>query len=339
MRAVILPGDGSVQLVDRADPTPGSGEVLVRTRASAICRSDMSLYRGVPIVGSASSDLRVIPGHEVAGDVVALGEQVSGVSVGDRVTCYLAIGCGHCTHCHSGFRMLCGQWRCIGFDVDGGDAELILLPAVNCLPLPVEISYIGGSLLTDMVGTQFHLQRDVRVGGASVVVIIGLGPMGCAGVMVGHGLGATVIAVDPLASRRERALRLGATEAVTPEEFGTRCARGWLGEGADLAVDCSGSADGENAALNCVRPQGDVFFVGERSSTTIDPSNQLIRKLVHLHGGWYFPTWRYDELARFAVERRLPLEDLVSTTISLDAAPEAFRAFDARETEKAVFVL
>lgn len=339
MRAVILPGNGTAELIERKDPFPGPDEVLVRTRASAICRSDMSLYRGSPIVGSATSDLRVIPGHESAGDVIAIGEQVSGVSVGDRITSYLAIGCGRCAHCHAGFRMLCREWRCIGFDVDGGDAELMVLPAVNCLPLPDEISYVGGSILTDMVGTQFHLQREVGVGGASVVVIIGLGPMGSAGVMVGHGLGATVIAVDPLASRRDRAMKLGATVAMSPEEFTERRSSNWLGEGADLAVDCSGTAEGENAALDCVRPQADVFFVGERTSTTIDPSNQLIRKMTRLRGGWYFPTWRYQALARFAVDRKLPLEDLVSTTVSLEAAPEAFRAFDARETEKAVFVL
>lgn len=338
MRAVILPGDGTASVVDRADPVPGPGEVVVQVHASAICRSDMSLYRGAPIVGSTGTTRKVIPGHEVAGEVVARGEHVSGLEAGQRVTCYLAIGCGSCRHCRAGFPMLCPTWRCVGFDLDGGDADLLRLPVKNCLVLPDEISYIGGSVLTDMVGTQFHLQREVGVGGASVVVVIGLGPMGLAGVMVAHGLGATVIGVDPLAARRNHATRTGAVEAVTPEQFAKRRAQGWLGEGVDLAVDCSGSADGENAALECVRPRADVFFVGERTSTTIDPSNQLIRKLTRLHGGWYFPTWRYDELADFAVSRHLPLEDLVSGTVTLTDAPEAFRAFDARETEKTVFV-
>ncbi|MCU1489930.1 MAG: alcohol dehydrogenase [Acidimicrobiaceae bacterium] len=338
MKAVLLPGDGRVELAERPEPSAGPGEVVVRMRASAICRSDMSLYRGTPIVGGETAGGKVVPGHEAAGDVVAIGEQVEGVAVGDRVAGYLAVGCGHCRHCTSGAWMLCAQWRCMGFDFDGGDAELFVLPAGNCLVLPPEISYLGGAVLTDMVGTQFHLQREVGVGGASTAVIFGLGPMGNAGVMVGSALGAYVVAVDPLAARRERALRLGAAAALSPEEFAERRAKNWLGEGADLAVDCSGSAEGQIGALDAVRPEADVYFVGERTETTLDPSNQIIRKLTRVRGGWYFPRWRYDELAAFAVARRLPLEDLVSGTVGLEEAAEAFRAFDARETEKVVFV-
>ena len=85
MRAVILPGDKKVLVADRERPEPASHEVLVKTRASAICRSDMSLYYGNPIVGGdAAGTGDVIPGHEAAGVVVAVGDAVSGVRVGDR---------------------------------------------------------------------------------------------------------------------------------------------------------------------------------------------------------------------------------------------------------------
>jgi L-iditol 2-dehydrogenase len=338
VRAVILPGDGTARVVDRPDPKPGEGQVVIRTRASAICRSDMSLYRGAPIVGSRDEVVPVIPGHEAAGEVAALGPGVSHLAEGDRVACHLAIGCGHCEQCFAGYWMLCRRWQCLGFDVDGSDAEYFAVPARNCLPLPDSLSYVGGSILTDMVGTQFDLQRETGIHGGSRVVIIGLGPMGCAGVMVGHALGATVIGVDPLAARRERATRLGAAAVVAPEEFGSLSGSGLLGEGGDVAVDCSGSADGQILALNCVHQRADVVFVGERTSTTIDPSNQIIRKLTRVRGGWYFPRWRYEELAAFVVDRDLPLESLVSTASSLEDAAEAFRAFDARETEKTVFV-
>ncbi len=338
MKVVLLPGDGRVEVVDRAEPLPSPGEVLVHMRASAICRSDMSLYRGRPIVGSSEAGGQIVPGHEASGDVVAVGEGVRAVAVGERVAGYLAAGCGHCAHCSSGAWMLCRQWRCMGFDFDGGDEELFLLPERCCLRIPDGVSYVGGAVLTDMVGTQFHLQRLAGVGGASTMVVVGLGPMGNAGVMVGRALGAVVIAVDPLSARRDRARLLGASETLTPEEFTERRAAGYLGEGADLAVDCSGSATGELTALDAVRPEADVFFVGERTETPIDPSNQLIRKLTRLRGGWYFPRWRYDELAAFVDNGRLPLDDLVSDQVLLDNAAEAFRAFDAREVEKIVFV-
>lgn len=338
MKAVLLPGNAEVEVVDRPEPVLEAGEVLIRMRASAICRSDMSLYRGSPIVGSEQTGGRIVPGHEAAGEVVATGSSVRTIQVGQRVAGYLAVGCDNCRYCTSGAWMLCKTWRCMGFDFDGGDEELFVLPERACLPLPDEISDVGGAVLTDMVGSQFHLQRESGVGGAHTVVIFGLGPMGNAGVMVAHALGASVVAVDPLKVRRERALHLGADHAVSPDDFAEQRQRGFLGDGADLAVDCSGSAEGQRGCLDAVRPEADVYFVGERTETTIDPSNQIIRKLTRVHGGWYFPRWRYDELAAFAVSRRLPLDDLVSDTVTLDAAPEAFRAFDARETEKVVFV-
>src|SRR5919205_2009876 len=97
MRAVLLPGDKDVQVTDLAEPEPRAGEVLVQMRASAICRSDMSLYYGRPIVGGAVAGTgQIIPGHEPCGQVVDVGPDVTNVRAGDRVAVYLAIGCGVC---------------------------------------------------------------------------------------------------------------------------------------------------------------------------------------------------------------------------------------------------
>src|SRR5216683_3113677 len=162
MKGVLLPGNREVQVVDRPTPTPGMGEILVRTRASAVCRSDMSLYYGAPIVGGDGAGKgMVVPGHEPAGDLVAV---------------HLAIGCGQCAYCLSGERILCPSWRCLGFDIDGGDADFLVVPAVNCLKLPPGLSYEAGALTTDMIGTQYHAQRRLGISGASTVAIFGLGP-------------------------------------------------------------------------------------------------------------------------------------------------------------------
>src|SRR4051812_20591098 len=112
MKAVQLPGDKQVRVVNKPDPTPAEGEVVIRTRASFICRSDMSLYYGNPIVGGEQTG-DVIPGHEPSGDVVAVGPNVRSVAVGDRVAVHLAIGCGHCEYCLRGNRMLCLSWKCL----------------------------------------------------------------------------------------------------------------------------------------------------------------------------------------------------------------------------------
>lgn len=341
MQAVLFPGDRQVQLVDRDTPSPGQGEVLVRTRASAICRSDMGLYTGTSAIvggGEAGKGL-VVPGHEPAGEVVEVGPGVEGLAVGDRVAGYLPIGCGRCEYCTSGYLMLCDQWQCIGFDVDGGDADYFLLPARNCLPLPDEVSFVAGALMTDMVGSQYSTQKVLGVRGGMTVAVFGLGPMGAAAVMVAKGFGARVIAVDLLEDRLVMAKHLGAELTVNSGQQDAVAAlrEATAGRGVDVAIDCSGAPAGQNAALDAVRKRGAVSFVGESRKTEINPSDQIIRKLLAVVGGWYFPLGEWAEICRFVVDNQLPVEDLVTHRFPLSEAAEAFRAFDSRETEKAVF--
>ncbi len=341
MRAVLLPGNKDVQVTDAPDPRPGTGEALIQMKVSAICRSDMSLYYGNPIVGGDTAGTgQIIPGHEPCGQVVAVGPDVGNVAVGDRVAVYLGIGCGHCRYCLGGYRMLCPTWKCVGFDVNGGDAEYIVVPAINCLPLPAEMSYEAGALSTDLVGTLYHAEKRLNVSGADTVAVFGLGPMGAAGAMVAKARGARVIAVDVLDARLELARSLGMDETVNSKNDDpvTSILALTDGIGADAAIDCSGNPAAQNAALDCASKFGRVAFIGESRETTIRPSDQVIRKLLTLVGAWYFPIHEYDEIARFIVQHKLPLEQLVTHRFPIDQAPDAFRMFDQRETEKAVFV-
>ncbi len=110
------------------------------------------------------------------------------------------------------------------------------------------------------------------------------------------------------------------------------------GKGADAAIDCSGSPIAENQALDSVRTHGRVAFVGECRESTIKPSEQLIRKQLTLIGSWYFPIQEYEEITEFIVRKNVPVEKLVTHTFRLEEAEKAFRLFDERKTEKAVFV-
>jgi threonine dehydrogenase-like Zn-dependent dehydrogenase len=341
VKAVLFPGNKVVQVVDRPDPRPGSGEVLVKTRASAICRSDMSLFYGSSVLNKdVASEALIVPGHEAAGEVVEVGSGVTAVQPGDRVAIHLAFGCGECHYCRSGYPFLCPKWKCFGFDVDGGDADYLVAPAANCLKLPEPLSYAAGAVMTDMVGTQYHTQKQLGVSGTDTVAVFGLGPMGAAGVLIGKGRGARVIAVDVLESRLEMAQRLGADEVVNSakEDPVERLRALTHGDGVDIAIDCSGSPAAQNAALDSARKHGAVAFVGESRSTTINPSDQMIRKLLTVIGGWYFPTWEWSEIARFVIDRHIAVEQMITHRSRLQDAPEVFRLFDERKTEKVVFV-
>lgn len=342
MKAVLFPGDRQVQIVDRLTPTIGYGQVLIKSRASAICRSDMGLYSGAYAVvgGDGAGKGQIIPGHESAGEIVQVGPGVDHLKIGDRVAVHLAFGCGHCSHCLSGFTMLCSSWKCLGFDVDGGNADYVALPAANALLLPDEISFAGGAVMTDMIGSQYYLQQKLHVAGNKRVAVIGLGPMGAAATLIASGLGAEVIAIDIIEERLKFSKTLGATHALDSRDANikARILEITKGAGVEVAIDCSGSPIGQNLALDIAGKHGAVAFVGESSKTEINPSDQIIRKLLTVVGGWYFPLSAWSEICDFVVSRKLNVEGLISHRFTLDQAAEAFDKFDKRETEKAVFI-
>lgn len=342
MKAVRFPGDRKVDVVERPVPQPGSGQVRIRTRASAICRSDMGLYTGASNIvgGDAARTGAITPGHEPAGVIDAVGEGVATSRIGERVAVHLGVGCGSCARCATGYTFLCAEWKCVGFDIDGGDADYLVVPSRNALLLPDSVSFVSGALMTDMIGSQYSTQKRMGIGAGQVVAVVGLGPMGGAAVLVARALGADVIALDPILERRALALELGAAEAIDAAEPDAldQVRRSTSGRGVDAAIDCSGNPAGQNLALDAAAVFGTVAFVGESRSTTINPSDQIIRKLLTVVGGWYFPITEWPEITDLVVASGMPIERLVTHTFSIDDAGRAFDLFDRRLTEKAVFV-
>jgi propanol-preferring alcohol dehydrogenase len=340
VKAVLLPGSRQVRVVERHDPVPGPGQALIRVRASALCRSDMSLYDGTPVVGGAVAGTgTIVPGHEAAGEIAALGPDTdSPLHEGDRVAINLAVGCGHCRWCLRGYRMLCAEWQCMGFDVDGGDAELMVVPAANCMPIPDSMTFDAACVATDMIGTQYSIQKRLDTSGSDTIAVFGTGPMGGAAILVGKARGARVIALDVLESRMEYARGLGADEVLDARDpdIVDRLRASTGGLGPDVALECAGKPAAENAALDAVRPLGRVAFVGESPATTVNPSDQWLRKMTTVLGAWYFATWEWPEIVDFITHHDLPAGSLITHRYSLDEAEEAFRAFDARETGKAI---
>lgn len=340
MKAVFLPGNKQVEVREIDPPKPGVGEVLVAVKASCICRSDMSLYYGNAVLPGVAAG-KCIAGHEPAGFVEEVGAGVSTFRAGDRVAVHLALGCGTCPACRRGIFHLCPSTRYIGFTADGGNANYLVVPERNCLRIPDNMSFVAAAISTDAFGTLYSACKKLELSGSSTVGIWGMGPMGSSGILAAKALGARVVALDPIAERREFALRIGADLALDPQDPATLAALKEFshGDGLSAAIDCSGNPAGQNMALDAVRPFAKVAFVGESRETTIRPSEQLIRKQITLMGSWYFGIAEYAEIADVLMEKNIDLGILATHTFSLDEAPEAFRLFDERKTEKAVFVM
>lgn len=339
MKAVFLPGNKRVEIRAVEVPKPRQDEVLVQVKASCICRSDLSLYYGNAVVGGEAAG-RCVTGHEPSGIIVEVGSAVRQFKKDDRVAIHLAIGCGVCSYCRAGHFHLCSEWKCIGFTADGGNAEYIAVPERNLLRLPDTMSYVAGAISTDAFGTLCSAARKLGIDGLSTVGIWGLGPMGSAGVLAAKALGGQVVALDPIEERRDFARSLGADLVLDPMN---RTSFEQLmdfsgGKGVTAAIDCSGNGMAQNMALDAAAPFAKVAFVGESLEATIRPSDQLIRKQVTLMGSWYFGVAEYEDILRIVDVGNIDLEKLATHTFPLDEAETAFRLFDERKTEKAVFV-
>ena len=340
MKAVFLPGDKRVDIRDIAIPKPAVDEVLVQIKASCICRSDLSLYYGNAVISGEAAG-KCVTGHEPAGIVVEVGAAVRQFKKDDRVAIHLAVGCGVCGHCRSGTFHLCAKWKCLGFTTDGGNAEYLTVPERNLLRLPDTLSFLAGAISTDAFGTLYSACRKLGINGLSTVGIWGLGPMGSAGVLAAKALGGRVVALDPIAERRAFALKMGADLVLDPT---LPTAREQVmdftgGTGLNAAIDCSGNGAAQNMALDMAAAFGKVALVGESRELTIRPSEQLIRKQLTVMGSWYFGIAEYDDILKIIDAAKIDLEKLATHTFSLDEAETAFRLFDERKTEKAVFLL
>ncbi len=340
MKCAKIIDTGKVEVREVPKPIPDDDQVLIKMKASALCRSDLARYHGGKMFEDEDPEQIITPGHEPCGIVEEVGKNVKHVKPGDRVAIYLGLGCGECEYCLHGDINMCNKFGCIGFAVDGAHADYIAVPEYNCLPMPDEMDYITGALSTDVGGTLYTACKRLGVNGQKTVAIFGLGPMGSGGVLMAKAFGATVIAIDIDDKRLELAKELGADYTINSKtqdaEAEIRKLTG--GDGVDIAIDCSGNEAAENTALNSVKKQGSVGFIGENSKCTVDISLQILRKLIRVLGCWYFNRGDWKEISNFIMEKKIPLHKIQSHTYKIDDADEAFRLFDQQATQKVVFV-
>jgi len=268
-----------------------------------------------------------------------VGAGVDTVRVGDRVSVYHYLGCGHCKHCLAGYIQWCPERRGYGGPIHGADADFLLTDARNCLPLPDELGFAHGALIACAAGTAFSAMRKLGVSGEDTMVVFGQGPVGLCGLLVAKAMGGRVIAVEPIAERRALAGGLGADEVIDPDDVDAiQSIRDMThGEGADLAFETSGSAAGQNGAVECLRLGGKAAFVGFGAREKTLNSRQIIGRQLTLMGSFVMPIFMYCDLVDFLIEHQLSLEDTITHRFSIKEAPEAFSLFDTAKTGKVVF--
>jgi len=283
MRAVVIARyGGELEASRRPIPRPGPGEVLVQVRASGLCSTDLHLLSGRQPLG----ELPRIVGHELAGEVIALGEGVTRWHQGNRVTAAIDVTCGSCRHCQTGETQRCLAMQRIGFERDGGHADYVAVPAANLVALPAEISYAAAAILPDAVACMYHsLIHQGKVGLGQRVLILGVGGLGIHGVQIARSAGAAVLATSRRPERLALAEQYGAVGLdPTGQSLETAIATFTEGEGVDLVVDNIGTRASVRQGLSLLRPGGKHLVVGYLDETLEIPSMRLFKSELELIG-------------------------------------------------------
>lgn len=350
MTGVILPGDSSVAFREFPVPVPGERQVLVQTKASSICGSDIRAIYREHLGRGPEAYQGVIAGHEPCGRIVAAGPGCRERQVGDRVVVYHISGCGCCEDCMDGYQISCRSEehrQAYGWQRDGGHAEFMLVEEQDCVPLPDRLTYVDGAYLACGFGTSWECLTRMGVNGRDRLLVTGLGPVGLAAAQLGKALGVTeVIGVDLAEGRLELAESLEyqpGTRLVdhvlrADDEALESIKRLTGGRGCEASVDCSGAASARLLALQGTRQWGRCGFVGEGGKVEFDVSPFLIHEQITLYGSWVTSRRHLAQLAELLARLDLHPEATGGPRLPLAEAAKAYDLADQGQTGKVSIV-
>ncbi len=332
MRTSVLAKAGELTVEDRPVPQPAADEVLVRVAAVGVCGSDTHYYREGRI-GDFVVESPLVLGHEVSGQIVAVGADVAADRVGERVAIEPQRPCRVCEQCKAGRYNLCYDLSFYATPpVDGALCGYVTIPADFAYPVPDTISDEAAALM-EPLSVAIWACRKAQVVPGSRVLIAGAGPIGVITTQAARAFGASeVIVTDPVASRREMAVRFGASAAFDPAAGGTDDL------GVDAFIDASGAQPAIAAGIKAVRPAGYVVLVGLGAPEMSLPVMLIQTRELHVTGIFrYTDTWptAIDLVARGVVD----LDGLVTARFGLDEVQQALEADREPGALKAVVVL
>jgi 2-desacetyl-2-hydroxyethyl bacteriochlorophyllide A dehydrogenase len=341
MRAVTFQAPGVVAVDERPEPELlARDDAVVAIAASGICGSDLHIYHG---------RVKIAPGftigHEYVGTVIAAGDGVTRVAVGDRVLGCYHTACGTCFFCLRGTYHKCDHARTFGHgevlgSLQGTQAEQALVPMANMtlrkVPdgVPDEIALFAG----DVAGTGYHSVVEAGVQPGDTVAVLGLGPVGLCAIQAALAAGAApVYAIDAVEQRLDVARALGATPIHLTEERPRDVVRSATeGRGVDAAIDAVGHPDALDLAIRLTRNAGTVVATGVYAEPCQVHMGLVWIKALTLRTGQANVIGHVDRVLGMLAAGTLDPSPLVTHHMSLDDAPEAYEIYDRREALKIV---
>lgn len=325
MRAVIYTQFGRLpQVAQVAEPACPQAGVVIAVEATGLCRSDWHGWMGHdPDIG-----LPQVPGHELAGAIVAVGSEVKSWAIGDRVTTPFVCACGTCGPCSRGDQQVCDRQFQPGFTHWGSFAEFVAIDRaeVNLVRVPDEMSLDTAAGLGCRFSTAYRAVAQLgRVSKGMSVVVHGCGGVGLSAVMIAAARGANVIAVDVAQPSLDLALSLGARAAVDASKMDVpRTVFDLTGDGAELSIDALGSIETLHNSLRCLRKRGRHIQIGLLAGDDDlppVPMGLVIGSELEILGSHGMAAHAYPEMMAEITAGLLRPDQLIRDRISLDEVP------------------
>lgn len=339
MRALRFLEPGNVAVTDVPEPLAGPGEVVLRVHATGLCNSDVRVF-----LGEKKAAAGVIPGHEIAGEVVAVGGGAA-AHVGQVVSVCPILCCGVCSFCREGFRNRCPSRRTLGYDLDGGIAEFVRIPApIVAMGQLIEMDPTVPShirALLEPFSCVLNSIEELGIGAGVSTAIVGGGPMGLLHLIAARAYGAgPILVVEPEAERRAVALELGADGVADPSEAAGVGRELTTGEGFRAVAMAVGLPEALPLALDLARRLGRInLFAGfpPGASHVLD-LNRVHYDEVKIFGTQNAPFPLYAKAARL-IPRLPALDRVVTNRYGLEDAASAYTARLGKAGLKSAVVL
>ncbi len=328
MKAAVFEAfQGEIKIQNVPDPAPPIGGVVVKVSATGLCRSDWHGWMG----HDGDIELPHVPGHELAGTIEAIGNNVQNFEIGDRVTVPFVCGCGSCRQCISGNHQVCNSQSQPGFTHWGSFAEYVALDYAdtNLVKLPQQINDITAATLGCRFITSFRaVVAQGKVSGGQYIAVHGCGGVGLSAIMIANALGAHVIAVDINKEALLLAKELGAIAIVnaTKNTNVVEEIRHLTKGGVHVSIDALGSAVTCFNSISCLRKRGKHIQVGLMTGDDEKVKLPIARVLadeLEIIGSHGMQAFKYPEMLDMILNGKLYPEKLIARTISLEESTVA----------------
>lgn len=323
MKASRFLGNKTFAVADLPTPHAGPGELVLRNQVCGVCGTDVHIYHGEP--GSADVNPPVVLGHEYSGEVVEVGEGVTGFAVGDHVTVDPNIYCGHCAYCQNGKKQLCPSMEAIGVTRDGGFAQYSRIPASQAFKLEPTVPWEAAAMAEPLACCLHGIDlAGIQVG--DKVCVVGGGAIGLLMVQLAKLSGASQIVLsEPNEKRRQVGLQLGANAALDPTRPDAQEAFAQvLDGGANVVIECVGNVPAVKSAFQFAGKGATVllFSVPKVDATFDLPLFDVYKKELTIKGSFVNPDTHARAVALIN-SGKVDFGPIITHRFPLDQLPEA----------------